>query len=98
MLCDESKHFCKECFKLRPSISLSVGPLVRNDRVGKCETRISAPAHPSATGIGRVSGLVGNDYCDDNMKSKPNNIISLKPILIDAKNYISSSKKERKIK
>ena len=29
------------------------------------------------------------------MKSKPNNIISLKPILIDAENYISSSKKEK---
>ena len=40
----------------------SVGPLVRPSvmviELESVETRISAPAHPSATGIGRVSGLV----------------------------------------
>ena len=29
------------------------------------KTRISAPAHPSATGIGRVSGLVNNKTTQD---------------------------------
>ena len=37
----------------------------------------------------------GNDNCDDNVKSKPNYIISLKHVLIVAKNYISSSEKEK---
>ena len=48
--------------RLCPSVRWSVGPSVRRS-VGEHElksgkTRISAPAHPSATGIGRVSGLV----------------------------------------
>ena len=46
---------------VRPSVRPSVGWLVGwsvtlESKSGK--TRISAPAHPSATGIGRVSGLV----------------------------------------
>ena len=49
--------------RLCPSVGRSVGWLVGwsvtlESRSGK--TRISAPAHPSATGIGRVSGLVSN--------------------------------------
>ena len=40
--------------RLYPSIRWSVGE--HESKSG--ETRISAPAHPSATGIGRVSGLV----------------------------------------
>ena len=46
---------------VRPSVRPSVGPSVRWSVVIELEsvkTRISAPAHPSATGIGRVSGLV----------------------------------------
>ena len=39
-----------------PSVSMSV----HDDQVGKCEKRIFAPAHPSATGVGRVSGLVNS--------------------------------------
>ena len=39
---------------LCPSVRSSVGE--HESKSGK--TRISAPAHPSATGIGRVSGLV----------------------------------------
>ena len=47
---------------VRPSVRWSVGPLVHWS-VGEHESKsgkwcISAPAHPSATGIGRVSGLV----------------------------------------
>ena len=47
---------------VRPSVRWSVGPSVRRS-VGEHELksgkmRISATAHPSATGIGRVSGLV----------------------------------------
>ena len=47
--------------RLCPSVRWSVGPLVCRSVVIELEsvkTRISAPAHPSATGIGRVSGLV----------------------------------------
>ena len=40
--------------RLCPSIRWSVGE--HESKSG--ETRISAPAHPSATGFGRVSGLV----------------------------------------
>ena len=43
----------------------------------------------------RNCSFCGNNYCDDNMKSKPNYMISLKHILIVAKNHISSSKKEK---
>ena len=49
------------CPSVRPSVRPSVGPLVRRSVMIELEsvkTRISAPAHPSATGIGRVSGLV----------------------------------------
>ena len=42
----------------RPSVRWSVGPLVRKHESKGVKTRISATAHPSATGIGRVSGLV----------------------------------------
>ena len=35
-----------------------VGPSVMVIELESVKTRISAPAHPSATGIGRVSGLV----------------------------------------
>ena len=35
-----------------------VGWSVRERESKSVKTRISAPAHPSATGIGRVSGLV----------------------------------------
>ena len=38
----------------RPSVGRSVGE--HESKSGK--TSVSAPAHPSATGIGRVSGLV----------------------------------------
>ena len=40
------------------SVHWSVGPLVREHESKSVKTRISAPAHLSATGIGRVSGLV----------------------------------------
>ena len=49
------------CPSVGPSFRRSVGPSVRWSVVSELEsvkTRISAPAHPSATGIGRVSGLV----------------------------------------
>ena len=49
------KRFC-------PSVGPSVGRLVGRSVVIELEsvkTPISAPAHPSATGIGRVSVLVG---------------------------------------
>ena len=36
----------------------SVGPLVMVIKLENVKTRISAPAHPSATGIDRVSSLV----------------------------------------
>jgi len=36
----------------------SLCPSVREHESESVKTRISAPAHPSATGIGRVSGLV----------------------------------------
>ena len=43
---------------VRPSVHWSVGwSVVIESKSGKI--RISAPAHPSATGIGRVSSLVG---------------------------------------
>ena len=44
--------------QLYKSLCLSVGPSVREHESKSVKTRISAPAHPSATGIGRVSGLV----------------------------------------
>ena len=44
--------------KLCPSVRPSVGPLVMVIELESVKMRISAPAHPSATGIGRVSGLV----------------------------------------
>ena len=43
---------------VRPSVRLSVRPSVMVIELKSVKTRISAPAHPSATGIGRVSGLV----------------------------------------
>ena len=47
---------------VRPSVCPSVRPSVRWSimviELESVKTRISAPAHPSATGIGRVSGLV----------------------------------------
>ena len=43
---------------VRPSVRRSVGPLVREHESKSVKTRISAPAHASATGIGRLSGLV----------------------------------------
>ena len=49
------------CPSVRPSVGWLVGRLVGRSVVIELEsvkTRISAPAHPSATGIGRVSGLV----------------------------------------
>ena len=38
--------------------SALVRQLVRDHKSKSVKTRISSPAHPSATGIGRVSGLV----------------------------------------
>ena len=46
---------------VRPSVGQLIGWSVGRSVVIELEsvkTRISAPAHPSATGIGRVSGLV----------------------------------------
>ena len=43
--------------RLRPSVGWSVGRSVEVIESKSGKTRISAPAHPSATG-GRVSGLV----------------------------------------
>ena len=42
---------------VRPLVGRSVGRSVVIE-LERVKTRISAPAHPSATGIGRVSGLV----------------------------------------
>ena len=42
------------CPSVHPSVGWSVGE--HESKSGK--TSVSAPAHPSATGIGRVSGLV----------------------------------------
>ena len=44
--------------RLCPSVGRSVGRSVREHESKSVKTRISAPAHPSATGMGRVSGLV----------------------------------------
>ena len=48
--------------RLCPSVGWLVGPSVRpsvrEHESKSVKTRISAPAHLSATGIGRVSGLV----------------------------------------
>ena len=44
--------------RLCPSVGRSVGRSVEVIKSKSGKTRISAPAHPSATGIGRVSGLV----------------------------------------
>ena len=49
---------------VRPPVCLSVGPSVMIESKS-VKTRISTPAHPSATGIGRVSGLVINTYYDN---------------------------------
>ena len=51
----------RPCPSVRPSVGWLVGwsvgrSVTLESKSGK--TRISAPAHPSATGIGRVSGLV----------------------------------------
>ena len=57
---------------VRPSVLLSIGPLVRDHESKSVKTRISAPAHPSATG-GHISDLVFNhhfprllDYLNEN--------------------------------
>ena len=53
-----------EALSVRPSVGRLVGRSVGRSVVIELEsvkTRISAPAHPSATGIGRVSGLVRNE-------------------------------------
>ena len=44
--------------RLCPSVRWSVRPLVMVIELESVKMRISAPAHPSATDIGRVSGLV----------------------------------------
>ena len=44
--------------RLRPSVGPFAGRSVMVIELETVKTRISAPAHPSATGIGRVSGLV----------------------------------------
>ena len=44
--------------RLCPSVLPLVHPSVHEHESKSGKTRISAPAHPSATGIGRVSGLV----------------------------------------
>ena len=46
------------CPSVGPLVRRSVGPSVMVIELESVKTRISAPAHPSATGIGRVSGLV----------------------------------------
>ena len=43
---------------VRPSVHPSVCRSVGGHESKRAKTRISAPAHPSATGMGRVSGLV----------------------------------------
>ena len=43
---------------VHPSICPSLGLSVMVIELESVKMRISAPAHPSATGIGRVSGLV----------------------------------------
>ena len=53
----DTQLYKRLCPSVRPSVRPSVGPSgVIELKSGK--TRISAPAHPSATGIGCVSGLV----------------------------------------
>ena len=64
----DTQLYKRLCPSVRLSVGPSVGPSVRRSvrrSVGEHEsksgkTRISAPAHPSATGIGRVSGLVSH--------------------------------------
>ena len=54
-------HFLVADTQLYKRLCPSVCPSVRRSVMIKLEsvkTRLSAPAHPSATGIGRVSGLV----------------------------------------
>ena len=68
---------------VRPSVGRSVGPSVRWS-VGEHEsksvkTRISAPAHPSATG-GRVSGLVFSEVNKCTMETKEMDVH--KPVVI----------------
>ena len=57
----------KQLYKrLCPSVRWSVGPSVMVIELESVKSRISAPAHPSATGIGRVSGLVYLIYLEQN--------------------------------
>ena len=50
-------HNSKKAF-VHWSIRLSVCPSIIEHESRSMKTRIFAPAHPSATGVGRVSGLV----------------------------------------
>ena len=57
----DKRLYKRLCPSVRPSVRPLVGWLVGRSVVIELEsvkTRISAPAHPSATGIGHVSGLV----------------------------------------
>ena len=47
----------KEALSVRPLVGRSVGRSVGEHESKSGKTSVSAPAHPSATGIGRVSGL-----------------------------------------
>ena len=54
----DTQLYKRLCWSVGPSVRRSVGPSVMVIELESVKTRISAPAHPSATGIGRVSGLV----------------------------------------
>ena len=53
----DTQLYKRLCPSVRPSVRPSVGWSVGEHEWKSVKTRISAPAHPSATG-GRVSGLV----------------------------------------
>ena len=56
---DFSLFSCGHATLLVPlSVPPSLRPSIREHESKSVKTRISAPANPSATGIGRVSGLV----------------------------------------
>ena len=56
----QSAPFQRNSDSIRGFVYPSVTMSAHDDQVGNCEKRISAPAHPSATGVGHVSGLVNS--------------------------------------
>ena len=58
LLVADTQFYKRLCPSVRPSVHRSVGPSVMVIELKSVKTRIFAPAHPSATGIGRASGLV----------------------------------------